>query len=106
MRRFRDRLDHLEPAPMLQRGYARPYRRDLGRIDIGKDDARLGAAFGEYLTPRIDHDRMAERVAAILVPSALGGGEDETAVFDCARAGQDMPMRSAGLLGESRRDRD
>src|SRR5262245_46998793 len=106
MRRFRDRLDHLEAAPMLQRRYARPYRRDLRRIDIGKDDTRLGAAFGEYLTPRIDHDRMAERVAAVLVASALSGGEDETAVLDCTRAGQDVPMRGAGLLGEGRRDRD
>ena len=47
-----------------------------------KDHARLGAALGNDLAPRIDHQRVAERVAAVLVPAALGRGEHEAAVLD------------------------
>src|SRR4051812_37380598 len=45
---------------------------------------------------------MAEGLAAILVPAALRRGEDETAILDGAGALQHMPMRLAGLPGESR----
>ena len=41
------RLEDFEAPPMLQRGNASARRRGLGRIDVGKDDARLRAAFGD-----------------------------------------------------------
>src|ERR1035437_6601006 len=49
---------------------------------------------------------MAEGLAPVLVLAALCGGEHEAAVLDGAGADQHMPMRLAGLLGESRRDRE
>src|SRR3954447_18748144 len=49
---------------------------------------------------------MAERVAPVLMATALRGGEYERAVLDGARAHEDVPMRLAGLLGEGRRDRE
>jgi hypothetical protein len=45
MGRLRHRLENLETPAMLQRGNARAGGRDLGRIDVGEDHARLGAAF-------------------------------------------------------------
>ncbi len=75
-----------------------------GRIDLGDQHARFGAAFGEDAAPRIDHERMAEGLAAVLMPAALRSGEHEAAVFDRAGAQQHVPMRFAGLAGECRRD--
>ena len=75
---------------------------DLGRIDFGDHHARFGAAFGKDAAPRIDDQRMAEGVAAVLVPAALRRGEDEATIFDGARPLQDMPVRLAGLARERR----
>ena len=80
-------------------------RGDFGRIDLGHDHAGLGAAFGEDAAPRIDHQRMAEGLAAVLVLAALRRREHEAAVLDGARAHQHMPVRFAGLPGEGGRDR-
>ena len=91
--------------PCCSEGMRAARRRDFGRIDVGEHDARLGAAFGEDAAPRIDHQRMAEGLAAVLVLAALRGGEHEAAVLDRARAHQHMPMRLAGLARERRRDR-
>jgi hypothetical protein len=55
MRRFRQRLDHLEPSAMLERRHASPRRRHFGWIDLGHDDARLRATFNDDLAPGIDH---------------------------------------------------
>src|SRR5258707_11712307 len=49
---------------------------------------------------------MAEGRAPVLVHSPLCGCEDVAAVLDGARADQHMPVRLAGLLGKSGRDRD
>ena len=97
MRRLRHRLDDLEAPAMLQRRDARARGGDFGRIDLGHDHARLGAAFGEDAAPRIDDQRMAEGLAAVLVRAALRGREHEAAVLDGARAHQHVPMRLAGL---------
>ena len=105
MRRLRHRLDHLEAPAVLQRRDARARRRDLGRIDLGHDDAGLGAALGEDAAPGVDDQRMAEGLAAVLVLAALRGREHEAAVLDRAgahRARANAPRRSAG---EGRRDR-
>src|SRR5664280_3214144 len=48
---------------------------------------------------------MAEGLAPVLVLAALRGGEHEAAVLYGAGADQHMPMRLAGLLGESGGDR-
>ena len=71
----------------------------------GQHHARLGAAFGEDAAPGIDHQRMAEGLAAVLVLAALRRREHEGAVLDRARADEHMPMRLAGLSGEGRRNR-
>ncbi len=104
VRRLRHRLDDLEAPAVLQRGDSRARGRDLGRIDLGQDHARLGAAFGEDAAPGVDDERMAEGLAAVLVLAALRGREHEAAVLDRAGAHQHMPMRLAGLLGEGRGD--
>ena len=107
VRRLGHRLDQLEAPAVMQRGNARARRRDLRRID-----RRRGSTPGSVppsariLAPRIDHERMAESLAAVLVPAALGGGEHEAAVLDRACAHQNVPMRLAGLLGEGRGDRE
>ena len=67
-------------------------------------DAGLGAAFGQHAAPGIDHQRMAEGLAAVLVLAALRGREHEAAVLDRARAHQHVPVRLAGLPGEGGRD--
>src|SRR5262245_18256094 len=45
---------------------------------------------------------MAEGLAAVLVPAALRGGENEAAVLDGAGALQHMPMRLTGLARKGR----
>ena len=87
---------------MLQRRHAGPRGGDLGRIDLGHHHAGLGAAFGDDAAPRIDHQRMAEGLAAVLVLAALRRGEHVAAVLDGAGAHQHVPVRLAGLLGEGR----
>ena len=104
MRRLRHRLDHLEAAAVLQRRHAAARGRHFGRIDLGQDDARLGAALGEDAAPGIDHQRMAEGLAAVLVLAALRRREHEAAVLDGAGAIEHMPVRLAGLPGEGGRD--
>ena len=104
MRRLGHRLDHLEAAAVLQRRDAAARGRDLGRIDLGHDHARLGAAFGEHAAPGIDDQRMAEGLAAVLVLAALRRREHEAAVLDRARAHQHVPVRLAGLPREGGRD--
>ena len=68
------------------------------------DHAGLGAALGDDAAPRIDHQRMAEGLAAVLVLAALRGREHVAAVLDGAGAHQHVPVRLAGLPGEGRRD--
>ena len=58
------------------------------------------AGFGKDAAPGIDDQRMAERLAAVLVHPALRGGDDEGAVLDGAGAQQQMPVRLPGLAGE------
>ena len=60
MRRLGHRLDDLEAPAVMQRGNPRTRGGNLRRIDVGEDEARLGAALGEDLAPRIDDERMAE----------------------------------------------
>src|SRR4051812_30259056 len=47
---------------------------------------------------------MPERIASVLMPAALRGGEHKRAVLDRARPHQDVPMRLAGLFRERCRD--
>src|SRR6185312_4917100 len=95
-----ERLDHLEPPAVLQRGDARACRCGRRRIDLREDDAWLGAAFGEHAAPRIDDQRVAEGLTSVLVLSALCRRKNKTAVLDGARASEHVPMRLAGLCGE------
>ena len=100
------RLDQLEAATVIQRRHASARHGNLRRIDLGEDHARLGAAFGDDPAPRIDHQRMAEGVAPVLVPTALGGREHEAAVLDGAGAQQCLPVCAPGRAGEGRRHRE
>src|ERR1044072_9122317 len=47
---------------------------------------------------------MSERIPAFLVPTARSRRKYKAAVFNCAAANKDMPMRFAGLFCEGRRD--
>ena len=76
MRRLRHRFEHLEAPPVLERRNLGARGGDRRRIDLRKDHAGLLAALGDDLAPRIDHDRMAERLAAVLVRAALRADPD------------------------------
>src|SRR5690606_37212117 len=54
-------------------------------------------------SPRIDDDRMAEGLAAILMKAALSGRYDESPVFRGACTLENVPMRLARLPGEGGR---
>ena len=60
----------------------------------------------QHLAPRIDDQRMAEGLAAVLVTPDLGRGDDEQARLDRPRAQQHVPVRLAGRHGEGGGDRD
>ena len=104
MGRLGQRFNHLEAAAVLQRRHPAARLGDLRRIDLGEDHAGLGAAFGNDAAPRIDHQRMAERLALVLMQAALRGRQHIAAVLDSARAIEYMPVRLAGLPGEGRGD--
>ena len=72
MRRLGKRLDNLETAAVLQRRYFSARFGHLRGIDLGDDEARFGIGFGQDAAPRIDDQRMAEGLAAVLVLAALG----------------------------------
>src|SRR6266508_6895390 len=86
MRRLHHRLDHLEPAAMLERWKTRAGGGDLRRVDIGEDDARLGVALGKNAALVIHHERMAVGLPPVFMLAALGGGEHERSRLDRARA--------------------
>src|SRR5262249_5207183 len=89
---LRHRFDDLEPPAVLERGDFRARGWAFGGIDHRQDYARLGAAFGENATPRVDDEGMAEGLAAVLVLAALRGRQHEGAVLDRAGAVKHMPM--------------
>src|SRR5215831_11946529 len=84
---------------------ARPVQSAGRRIDLRHYESRLGPAFGQDASPRVNHQRMAESLAAIFMLAALCSGEHETAVLDGTRALQHMPVGFAGLAGERGGDR-
>ena len=70
-------------------------------VDLGDDDAGLVmVGLGDDAAPRIDDQRMAIGLAAVLMHAALRGGDHEGAVLDGAGAQQHVPVRLAGLAGE------
>ena len=75
---------------------------DLGRVDLGRDDADLGAAVGQHLAPGVDDQGMTEGLASLGMLAALGGGADVTAVLDRPGAQKDVPVGLAGDAGEGR----
>ena len=89
-------------AAMFKRGNTCTHTRDFFDVDLGDHDLRVRTAFGEHLAPRIDNHTMSEGLALVFVTASLRGGEHERTRFDRARALQHMPVRLAGLLGESR----
>src|SRR5262245_4612668 len=91
---------------MLERGDAGARFRRGGKIDIGKDNARLLAAFRQDLAPGRNDQAVAEGGAAVLVQATLGCSEHERAGLDRAGADQNVPMRLPGLLGEGGGDGD
>ena len=99
-----ERLGQFKTPAMAERRNFGARGDDLRRIDFGNNHARLGAGFREDASPRIDHERMAERFPPAFVAAALRRGENETAVFDGTRAEEHMPVRLAGLSGKGRRD--
>src|SRR5689334_12493464 len=99
MRGLGERRDEIEAPSMLQRGNARTGLRHLRRIDLRHHDPGLVAAFGQHASPWIDDERMAEGLAAVLMPAPLRCGEDKAAVLDRAGPYKYVPMRFAGLLG-------
>ena len=78
----------------MSAGYARTHVGNAREVDVGETDAGLLAHVEQHLAPRIDHERMAEGVAAVLVVPDLRRGDDEQPSLDRARAKQNMPMRS------------
>ena len=100
MSRLGHGFDDLEPSAVLKGGNFCARGRDFRWIDRRKKHARLGAAFGQNATPRIDDEGMPECLAAVLVLAALRRREHEGSVLDRPRADKHMPMRLAGLLGE------
>ena len=60
-------------------------RADVGnarQVDLGKTDPALVPHVEQHLAPRVDHQRMAEGVAAVLVAADLGGGDHEQPGLD------------------------
>ena len=100
MRRRTERPD------VLQRWDLAAHLIDLRQVERGDDDAGINAAFGEDLAPRVDDQRMAIGLAAILVLAALRWRDDEAARLDGARAQQDVPVRLARDAREGGGDRD
>ena len=79
----------------LSAGYARAHVGDALEVDVGKADARLLAHVEQHLAPRIDDQRMAEGLAAVLVTPDLRRRDDEQPRLDRPRAQQHVPMRLA-----------
>ena len=75
---------------------------DLGRVDLGHDDADLGAAVGHHLAPGIDDQGMAEGLASLGMLAALRRRDDVTAVLDRPGAQKRVPVGFAGDAGEGR----
>src|SRR6185312_7473538 len=89
---------HGELARILQVGNLGACGKRLRRIDFSNDNARfVMRGLGKYSAPWVDDQRMAVGLAAVLMHAPLRGRDDESAVFDGARAQQDMPVRLAGL---------
>ena len=89
-----------EAPAVLQRRHRLARGLDFCRVDLRQEDAGLDAAFGDYLAPGVDDQRMAKGLALVLVQSGLRRREHETAGLDGAGTQQDVPMRLAGLAGE------
>ena len=86
-----------------------------GALAVPEGDAivplvnRLAGRFAHVeqdLAPRIDDQRVAKGVAAILVVPGLGRGDDEQAGLDRTRAQQDVPVRAPRGNREGGGDRD
>ena len=85
---------------MVKRGYAPANVRDALEIDVGEAKARLLAHVEQDIAPGIDDERMAERVAAVLVVTDLRCGDDKKTRLDRSRAQQNVPVRLARGNGE------
>src|SRR5688572_2456694 len=82
---------------------ARSGVQDLGRVDGAEDNALILTAIGDNSPPRVDYERMAEARSPSRQRSVLAGRGDITAVLDCPRAVEHVPMRFSGDLCEGRR---
>src|SRR5689334_1371816 len=79
-------IGNAEAAAVLQRWNLCASIGNLGRIDLGGDDARIDAAFSENFAPWIDDQRVAVSQPLAFMRAALRGREHERAVLDRARA--------------------
>ena len=85
---------------MAERRYLAAHLINLRKIERSGDDAGLRTGFGEDLAPRINNDRVAICLAAILMLAALRGGNDVATRLDGAGAQQDVPVRLSRDLRE------
>src|SRR5262249_33111137 len=99
------RIDDFEAPAMQQRRNASPRRGDRSRVDLGDHNGWINATLSEHAAPGVDNERVAIRVAAVLVAATLRRSEHAATVLDRTGAVEHMPVRLAGLPGERRRDR-
>lgn len=92
----------LEVAVVLEHRDLRPRRVACADVDVGDDHAGVFPRLAQDAAPRIDDEAVAIGLAAVLMPPALGGGEDEGAGLDRPGPQEDVPVRLAGLPGEGR----
>src|SRR5579863_2444097 len=72
------------------------------RIDVGGKNTRLGPTLRQNLAPGTDDQAVSVGSPAIGVQAALRRRDHEGAILDRPRAQQNVPVRLAGGLGESR----
>lgn len=70
-------------------------------VQAGLNHYRALRLHGQYISPRVHYHAAPPGVAAVLMHSALGGGEDISLVFNGAGAQQQLPMGLARGVGES-----
>ena len=104
-----------EAAAVLERGNRPARGLDLGRVDLGHDDAGLDVALGEDLAPRIDDERMTVGLALGLVQACAAASTKQpvsiararSSTCQCAspvlRVNADGTVRNAAPLSASAR---
>ncbi len=86
---------------VLQRWYTPARAFDFSQVDFSHDNARLGAAVGEYFTPGIDYQRMSIGSAFVDMMATLVGRNNVATCFNCPGTNQGVPVCLASGLRKS-----